>query len=190
MYPRRSRSAVPQLTRRFSRPVPTPLKRSTIVRADKIAYGIMLASAKISPRLFRRRSTIPLAVSSTCFRILRCLRSAARSNDSSTGEDGMTEVCFGGDFVDPEAIGNLLSRAARSAHPVGFEYACSSTKLRPGAFGGGCVVVSDDQVRIFSTSERMSGGFARSRLSGVIVRSFALSLNPFRRSAGPFRKWL
>ncbi|MGB3722777.1 MAG: hypothetical protein WA979_08165 [Pacificimonas sp.] len=74
-----------------------------------------------------------------------------------TGEDEMTEIFFSGDFVDPEAIGNLLSRAARSAHPVGFEYACSSTKLRPGAFGGGCVVVSDDQVGIFSTSERMSG---------------------------------
>lgn len=73
-----------------------------------------------------------------------------------TGEDGMTEIYFGGDFVDPEAIGNLLSRAARSAHPVGFEYACSSTKLRPGEFGGGCVVISGDQVSIFSTSERLS----------------------------------
>ena len=95
-----------------------------------------------------------------------------------TGEDGMTEVCFSGDFVDPEAIGNHLSRAARSAHPVGFEYACSSTKLRPGEFGGGCVVISGDQVSDLLDLRKDVRGFARSRVSGVIVRSFVLLLNP------------
>jgi hypothetical protein len=50
---------------------------------------------------------------------------------------------FTGANLDPGTLGNILARTCKSAQPFGFEYACTSDKMRPGSVSGGYVFIAN-----------------------------------------------
>ena len=69
------------------------------------------------------------------------------------GENGHMRVIVSGDQIDPEAIANIIQASCPSALPTGFCYAYGCSKLRPDEFGGGFVVIMEDDVVFQGTQE-------------------------------------
>lgn len=68
------------------------------------------------------------------------------------GQDHTTRVVtFSGDQFGIEQVANLLFACAKSALPIGFEYAYTCDKLRADEFGGGAVIITADGVDYHST---------------------------------------
>lgn len=69
------------------------------------------------------------------------------------GTDGTKTVSFSGDQFGIEQVANLLFACAKSALPIGFEYAYTCDRLRHDEFGGGAVVITESGVRYRSTAD-------------------------------------
>lgn len=69
------------------------------------------------------------------------------------GATDTVKVWIHGEQVDIEAAAALIQAAAKSALPFGFEYALDCDRMRPGEFGGGFVVIREDDIE-FSGSAR------------------------------------
>jgi len=68
------------------------------------------------------------------------------------GQDHTTRVVtFSGDQFGIEQVANLLFACAKSALPIGFEYAYTCDKLRNDEFGGGAVIITADGIDYHST---------------------------------------
>lgn len=68
------------------------------------------------------------------------------------GPDDATKVVnFSGEQFGIEQIANLLFACAKSALPIGFEYAYTCDKLRNDEFGGGAVIITTDGINYHST---------------------------------------
>ncbi len=68
------------------------------------------------------------------------------------GQDHTTKVVtFSGDQFGIEQVANLLFACAKSALPIGFEYAYTCDKLRNDEFGGGAVIIKADAINYHST---------------------------------------
>ncbi|WP_051768185.1 hypothetical protein [Sphingobium sp. DC-2] len=65
---------------------------------------------------------------------------------------GVCEVTFSGEQFGIEAVANLIRVAAKSALPCGFEWSCTSDKLRCDEFGGGYVVITEYGPAFHTTS--------------------------------------
>jgi hypothetical protein len=65
---------------------------------------------------------------------------------------GVCEVTFRGEQFAIEAVANLIHVACKSALPCGFEWSCTSDKLRCDEFGGGYVVITEDGPAFRTTS--------------------------------------
>jgi hypothetical protein len=65
---------------------------------------------------------------------------------------GVCEVTFSGEQFGIEAVANLIHAACKSALPCGFEWSCTSDKLRCDEFGGGYVVITGDGPAFHTTS--------------------------------------
>ncbi|MEP3145490.1 hypothetical protein [Qipengyuania citrea] len=68
-------------------------------------------------------------------------------------DDDRKTVSFTGDQFGIEQIANLLFACAKSALPLGFEYAYTCDRLRHDEFGGGAVVITETGIRYRSTSD-------------------------------------
>lgn len=66
-------------------------------------------------------------------------------------DDATTTVTFSGDQFGIEQVANLLFACAKSALPIGFEYAYTCDKLRNDEFGGGAVIIKPDGIDYHST---------------------------------------
>ncbi len=66
---------------------------------------------------------------------------------------GTKIVSFSGDQFGVEQVANLLFACAKSALPLGFEFAYTCDRLRNDEFGGGAVVITDAGIRYRSTSD-------------------------------------
>ncbi|WP_237364446.1 hypothetical protein [Rhizorhapis sp. SPR117] len=80
--------------------------------------------------------------------------------DPSDGS-GECQVWLRGDQVDIEAAAALIHAVARSALPFGFEYALDCDRLRPGEFGGGYVLVREDEVEFGGSARLLERALAR-----------------------------
>lgn len=60
--------------------------------------------------------------------------------------EGAVQVHFSGEQFDVDAAARLIQRVARSALPTGFEYACTSDRLRNHEFGGGYICITQDAI--------------------------------------------
>lgn len=69
------------------------------------------------------------------------------------GATDTVEVWIHGEQVDIEVAAALIQAAAKSALPFGFEYALDCDRMRPGEFGGGFIVIREDDIE-FSGSAR------------------------------------
>lgn len=68
------------------------------------------------------------------------------------GQDHTTKVvAFSGDQFGIEQVANLLFACAKSALPIGFEYAYTCDKLRNDEFGGGAVIITANGIDYHST---------------------------------------
>lgn len=67
-------------------------------------------------------------------------------------ESGKERVIVCGDQIDPETLANIMQRALPSVLPTGFVYSYGCSKLRPNEFGGGFVIVTEDEI-IFRGSQ-------------------------------------
>lgn len=65
---------------------------------------------------------------------------------------GVCEVTLSGDQFGVEAVARLIHVACKSALPCGFEWSCTSDKLRCDEFGGGYVVITGDGPVFHTTS--------------------------------------
>src|SRR3546814_19720698 len=77
------------------------------------------------------------------------------------------KVWFYGDQVDVETAALLIQTVARSALPLGFEYALDCDRLRPGEFGGGYVVIREDGLEFGGSSRLLDRARARAHHEGV-----------------------
>ena len=66
-----------------------------------------------------------------------------------------------GDQVDIEAAAALIQAVAKSALPYGFEYALDCDRMRPGEFGGGYVVIRDDDIEFGGSAQGLERALAR-----------------------------
>lgn len=66
-------------------------------------------------------------------------------------DDATKVVTFSGEQFGIEQIANLLFACAKSALPIGFEYASTCDKLRNDEFGGGAVIITTDGINYHST---------------------------------------
>lgn len=78
--------------------------------------------------------------------------------------EGQCEVYFGGEQIGVDAVAELLFRVAKSTLPCGFEYALDCDRLRPGEFGGGFCVITNEGVEHFGTGSLL--GRALDRATG------------------------
>lgn len=63
--------------------------------------------------------------------------------------------------VDIEAAAALIQATARSALPFGFEYALDCDRMRPGEFGGGFVVIREDDIEFGGSRRGLEKALAR-----------------------------
>src|SRR3546814_6303466 len=85
--------------------------------------------------------------------------------DPSDGS-GNCKVWLYGDQGDVETAALLIQTVARSALPFGFEYALDCDRLRPGAFGGGSVVIREDGLEVGGSSQLHASAIARATHAG------------------------
>lgn len=77
------------------------------------------------------------------------------------GQDHTTRVVtFSGDQFGIEQVANLLFACAKSALPIGFEYAYTCDKLRNDEFGGGAVIIKTDGIAYHSTHAIVSNALS------------------------------
>lgn len=77
------------------------------------------------------------------------------------GQDHTTRVVtFSGDQFGIEQVANLLFACAKSALPIGFEYAYTCDKLRNDEFGGGAVIIKADGIDYHSTHAIVSNALS------------------------------
>lgn len=87
-----------------------------------------------------------------------CLDAAITIED---GQDHTTRVVtFSGDQFGIEQVANLLFACAKSALPIGFEYAYTCDKLRNDEFGGGAVIIKTDGIANHSTHAIVSNALS------------------------------
>ena len=67
-------------------------------------------------------------------------------------------VSFTGDQFGVEQVANLLFACAKSALPLGFQYAYTCDRLRHDEFGGGAIVITQAGIRYHSTSDILRAG--------------------------------
>lgn len=67
-------------------------------------------------------------------------------------------VSFTGDQFGVEQVAHLLFACAKSALPLGFQYAYTCDRLRHDEFGGGAVVITQAGIRYHSTSDILRAG--------------------------------
>lgn len=67
-------------------------------------------------------------------------------------EDGWCEVYFCGQQFGVQAVAQLIFTACKSALPCAFSWAFTCDRLRPGEFGGGCVVMTEAGIEFHSTN--------------------------------------
>ena len=70
-------------------------------------------------------------------------------------------VLISGDQIDPETLANIIQVACPSALPTGFCYNYGCDRLRIDEFGGGFVVVTDDEIIFRGTQEGLSSALAQ-----------------------------
>lgn len=90
--------------------------------------------------------------------------------DMHVGESdgsGRVDVTISGEQIDVETVAELIRRAAKSALPFGFEYACDCDKLRVGEFGGGYVAITEAEVEYGYTGRLLESALARTRDEGA-----------------------
>jgi hypothetical protein len=75
-------------------------------------------------------------------------------------DDTTSVVTFSGDQFGIEQIANLLFACAKSALPIGFEYAYTCDKLRNDEFGGGAVIITADGIEYHSTHNIVRGALS------------------------------
>lgn len=77
------------------------------------------------------------------------------------GDDETVGVWIHGDQVDIEAAAALIQAAARSTLPFAFEYALDCGRMRPGEFGGGFVVIREDDIEFASSARGLEEALTR-----------------------------
>lgn len=77
------------------------------------------------------------------------------------GDGDSATVWIHGDQIDIEATAALIQAAATSALPFGFEYALDCDRMRPGEFGGGYVVIRDDDIEFGGSARGLEAALAR-----------------------------
>lgn len=75
-------------------------------------------------------------------------------------DDATKVVTFSGEQFGIEQIANLLFACAKSALPIGFEYAYTCDKLRNDEFGGGAVIIKTDGIAYHSTNAIVSNALS------------------------------
>ena len=71
------------------------------------------------------------------------------------------DVWIHGDQVDIEAAAAPIQATARSALPFGFEYALDCDRMRPGEFGGGFVVIREDDIEFGGSARGLEKALTR-----------------------------
>ena len=77
------------------------------------------------------------------------------------GEGDGVRVWIHGDQIDIEAAAALIQAAAQSALPFGFEYALDCDRMRPGEFGGGYVVIREDDIEFGGSAQGLERALSR-----------------------------
>ena len=100
-----------------------------------------------------------------------CLDADVRIED---GPEADTRIAsFSGDQFGVEQVANLLFACAKSAFPIGFQYAFTCDRLRHDEFGGGAVVITDGGIHYHSTSDiiraAIDGGAREEGRSGFVL---------------------
>lgn len=80
---------------------------------------------------------------------------------------GQCKVWIHGEQVDVETAALLIQTAAKSALPFGFEYCLDCDRLRPGEFGGGCVVIREDGIEFASSAQALERALTRGQREGA-----------------------
>ena len=71
----------------------------------------------------------------------------------TTANDGLSKLEIWGDQVEPDSIARVIFHLAKSALPVGFEWATGCSRFRAESFGGGFAAIFPDRIHIKSTRE-------------------------------------
>ncbi|MDE8650595.1 hypothetical protein [Novosphingobium album (ex Liu et al. 2023)] len=77
------------------------------------------------------------------------------------GAGDTIRVWIHGDQVDIETAAALIQATAKSALPFGFEYALDCDRMRPGEFGGGFVVIREDDIEYGGSARGLEAALAR-----------------------------
>jgi|TARA_Y100000815_G_scaffold191971_1_gene175369 hypothetical protein len=88
-------------------------------------------------------------------------------------ESGKQRIILAGDQIDPETMANIVQASCPSALPTGFCYAYGCSKLRPDEFGGGFVLVTEDDIVFRGTQEGLAS--ALDQLDSEDARSLVLT---------------
>lgn len=81
--------------------------------------------------------------------------------------EGHVVVFLSGEQFGIETAANLIQRCARSALPFGFEWASDHDRLRAGEFGGGYVVITEDDIEYGTTGRMLDRALERTRDEGA-----------------------
>ena len=90
-----------------------------------------------------------------------------------TAESGNERIIIYGDQIDPETLANIVQATCPSALPTGFCYAYGCSRLRPGEFGGGFVIITEDRITFRGTQEGLAS--ALEQLENEDARSLVLT---------------
>lgn len=81
------------------------------------------------------------------------------------GAPGEASVWIHGDQIDIEVAAALIQSVAKSALPYGFEYALDCDRMRPGEFGGGYVVIREDDIEYGGSARGLERALGRGATS-------------------------
>jgi len=76
-------------------------------------------------------------------------------------DNGLERVVVYGDQIEPETLANMIQASCPSALPTGFCYAYGCSKLRPDEFGGGFVVITENDIIFQGTQEGLRTALAQ-----------------------------
>ena len=86
---------------------------------------------------------------------------------------GRERIIISGDQIDPETLANIVQGACPSALPTGFCYSYGCSKLRPDEFGGGVVLITENDIVFRGTQEGLASALAQ--LDDEDARSLVLT---------------
>ena len=88
-------------------------------------------------------------------------------------DSGRERIIISGDQIDPETLANIVQAACPSALPTGFCYSYGCSKLRPDEFGGGFVLITENDIVFRGTQEGLASALAQ--LDDEDARSLVLT---------------